>query len=854
MYIDHLCGKMFNNLRRYRSSRRIKIWNTGAPYKCHLVYLSSNNENHQKINFEDNANIKPSSIKNKVSEFLINLIKQETKLLADALIIRESEIPENNRVTNDVVFEVEYSKLDTKIKEDMERTADTYNKLVLILTYSPIVIHPLIYINFVNHVTTSLQNDTKKMILRRLAYHRKFEECWKIALNSIETLNDVDEYIETMTDELKQNNNLAFGIFELLSACDKIVSNPSLKHTIIETICHSNDLDKDTFFTSLEYKNELDNFETLDALENAKAKYSRSTNPYFRLLYFKRRIELALTADTNCIKSVQVQAAVKDILQNKEIVERQGWISSILSSSYVECLNNDINLIQDAYSISEKPESLFFEHFFEEYSKYGYIRVNDYDFLHILQYLKPKHIKATYLLYKMSFNMNSSQLNSHIINYLTRMILTTKDVDVMTTNIVDSYNLINDDILTSSLVAIFKNSKEHFKLIANKIKGSKGNTNKSKILADFINKIAFNKEENQISFDSLMYILKCFNKSDLASEIVLTLLPKMRKAEIDQNISISFYMYIIQNIRVSSYVLVEMARNFLLKERIFDEKLITEFLSTLLHRVWNKEQIMKRNNREKQSDDFQELFKLASKKERARFHNRIRALGQTLSLLETKETAMVFNTLYKFIFSNSFQFVASDYGKKYIVDSLIEETMRFINKANKETPKAGIIKMRDLLGELCFDSRSVQCALYKYMVEDDPMKCIKLLHTYENNKSYLTNDVMRSIMSGILHSPRLNDKEKLHLFKYFRTELLNLNFKSTIHPSTAVELLNLVISIAEKDPIKSIDSMGWVLDFANKKRIPKSIIAKFARRLKLHQDSLPLSIRKAIINDLDKYK
>lgn len=180
--------------------------------------------------------------------------------------------------------------------------------------------------------------------------------------------------------------------------------------------------------------------------------------------------------------------------------------------------------------------------------------------------------------------------------------------------------------------------------------------------------------------------------------------------------------------------------------------------------------------------------------------------------------------------------------------------MRFINKANKNTPKLGIIKMRDFLGGLCFESRSVQCALYKYMVEDEPLKCIKLLHTYENNKSYLTNDVMRSIMSGILHSPKLNDKEKLHLFRYFRTELLNLNFKSTIHPSTAIELLNLVIGIAEKDPIKSIDSMRWVLEFANKKRIPKSIIANFARRLMLHQDNPPLSVRNAIIDDLERYK
>lgn len=854
MYIDHLCGKMFNNLRRYRSSRRIKIWNIGVPYKSHVVYLSSNNETHQKINFEDNANIKPSSIKNRVSEFLINLIKQETKILADTLIIREPEIPENNRVTNDIVFGVEYSKLDTKIKEDMERTADIYNKLVLILTYNPIVIHPLIYINFVNRVTTSLQNDTKKMILRRLAYHGRFEECWKIALNSIETLNDVDEYIETMTDELKQNNNLAFGIFGLLSACDKIVSNPSLKHTIIETICHTNELNKDTFFTGLEYKKELDNFETLEALENAKAKYLRSTNPYFRLLYFKRRIELALITDTNYIQSTQIRAAMNDILKDKSIVEKQGWISFILTSSYVECLNNDINLIQDAYAISEGPECLFFEHFFEAYSKYEYIRVNDYDFLHILQHLKPEHIKTTYLLYKKSIDMNSSKINSHIINYLTRMILATKDIDVITTNIIDFYSLINDEILTSSLVTIFKGSKEHFKLIANKIKGDKSNTNKSKILIEFIKKITFKKDENQISLDSLMYIVKCFNKSDLASEIVITLLAMMRTAEIDQNISSHFYMYIIQNIRVSSYVLIEISRNFLLKERLFDEKLITEFFSTLLHKIWNKEEIMKRNNREKESDDFQELFKLASKKERARFHNRIRALGQTLSLLDAKETAMVFNTLYKFIFSNSFQFVVSDYGKKYIVDSLIAETMRFINKINKDKPKVGIIKMRDLLGDLCFDSRSVQCSLYKYMVEDEPLKCIKLLHTYQNNKSYLTNDVMRSIMSGILHSPRLNDKEKLHLFRYFRTELLNLNYKSTIHPSTAIELLNLVISIAEKDPIKSIDSMEWVFDFANKKRIPKSIIAKYARRLMLHQDSLPPSIRNAIINDSNKYK
>lgn len=851
MYIDHLCGKMFNNLRRYRSSRRIKIWNIESPYKSHVVFLSSNND-HQKINFEDNSSIEPNSIKKKVSEFLVNLIKQETKILADTLIIRESEIQESDRAISDIVFETVYSKLDRKIKEDVERTADTYNKLSLILTYNPIVIHPLIYINFCN--STSLQNDTKKMILRRLAYHGKFEECWKIALNSIETLNDVDEYIETITDELKQNNNLEFGIYELLSACDKIVSNPSLKHTIIETICHSNDLDKDIFFSSMEYQNELKNFETLEALENAKAKYLRCTIPYFRLLYFKRRLKLALINDSHCVQNVQIHEIVKHILQDKGIVETRGWVSSILSFSSIECLPNDINLLQTVYPLSNKSDSLFFEYFIEKCSAYDYIHVNDYDFLHILQHSRPEHINTIYLLYRKSYNLDSSQMNSHIINYLTRLMLITKNVDLITACIVECYSLINDEILTSALVIIFKDSRENFKTLANKIKGSKNDTRKSKILNDFINKITLNEKENQISLDSLLYIVKRFNKSDLASEIVLTMLSKIKSKEIDQNITISFYMYIIRNIRVSSYVLVEMARCFLLKEKIFDEKLLTEFFATLLRRIWNKEQIMKRNNREKQSDDFQDLFKLATKKERARFHNRIRALGQTLSLLEAKETAMIFNTLYKFIFSSSFRFVLSDYGKNYIIDSLVAETMRFINKANKDTPKLGIIKMRDFLGGLCFESRSVQCALYKYMVEDEPLKCIKLLHTYENNKSYLSNDVMRSIMSGILHSPKLNDKEKLHLFRYFRTELINLNFKSTIHPSTAIELLNLVIGIAEKDPLKSIDSMRWVLEFANKKRIPKSIIANFARRLMLHQDNLPLQVRNAILDDLERYK
>lgn len=847
----HLCGKMLNNIRRYRYCRNIRIHNVGLRCRNHFVLLSTTSSHHQKIDFRDNSRRESMSIQNRMSKFLINFIKQETKVLADSLLQEDSEIT-SKKDSKNKIFHLAYSRLDQKIKEEIEKNADTYNKLSLILTYNPIVIHPLIYMFFYDEVTTALPIATKKLVLRRLIYHGEYETCWKIALDSIETLIDVDEYIETMTDELARNNNISFGLFDLLSACNKIVSNPSLKHTIIETICHNNDLGTDLIYSSLTHKEELQNFELLEALEHAKSRYLSSPIPYFRLLYYKRSLELSIELTLTDKSNARLDKIANDILQDKDVINKKGWLSSVVPLAVLNCIPNDISSLENVFPLSSKRGNFPIQYFVEKCSMANDIYVNDYDFLHILQHSRLKSVNHIYSLYRKNYNEDTSLMNPHLVNYLLRLMLINNDYDLIMTCTMECYSIINIEILTSALVAIFSHSNENFKVIANKIKNSKNDSRKSKLVHDFVNRL-FCKDANQISLNNLLEIIKSFNKSDLASEAVLCIIAKLNSNGRPQNEMINFYMCIIQNIRISSYVLVEIARSFVLKERIYDEGLLTTLFSTLLERTWNREQIRKRNSHNSQHDDFQELFLLTTKKERARFHNRIRGLGQILSLLEPEDITIIFNVLHKYINSESFQFVESTYGKKYIMDNLVTETMRFINKSNMDNPKLGIMKMRDLLKNLSFESRAVQCALYKYMVEDEPLKSIKLLHAYKNNKSYLTNDVMRSIMSGILLSPKLEDKERLYMFQYFRSESQNLEFKNTIHSSTAIELLNLVIRITEKDPIKSVDSMKWVLDFARKKRIPKWIIANFARRLTFTNNT-PSSIQKSIIDNFQQYK
>ncbi|KAK7679372.1 hypothetical protein QCA50_017589 [Cerrena zonata] len=251
--------------------------------------------------------------------------------------------------------------------------------------------------------------------------------------------------------------------------------------------------------------------------------------------------------------------------------------------------------------------------------------------------------------------------------------------------------------------------------------------------------------------------------------------------------------------------LLEIGRCALSRNNITNPEFMGPFFQRLLQRCWNKNTILQRisdpSTVTKSSDPFHTLYGNTSEAEKAKLHNTIRAFAQTLSLLNAEEIGLALNSINSFMHSDKFTFVNTQIGKKYVMDQLLYDTTRFIDRAHIKSPKQGVVKVRNILFKLNFDARIAQCST-----------------------TTVRNDMMQDIMLGILTTHRLNGMDKLQLFEQFRKESMDSGFAISLKPRTIVKLIELIIDVTEKDPNKSLGSISWVLRYASDKKVPFDII------------------------------
>ena len=764
---------------------------------------------------------------NKVSNFLVQFLKQEAEKFALRLVKSESigsdihkEMVGENSETGKV-----YKFLDPRIGNQINGIADNYNKFSLLLSFHPIMIDPRLYVYFYESTSVMIDFDMKKLLLRRLVYHRNFEECWRVFFSTATAFNDLDEFVDIFIDELKIRDNFTYGIYLLLYSGYESIPDKNLIKAIIETFCYRVGLAKENVYSVFaviegirdgiieDYPPGLENFTSEQIL-------------FFRLFRYRMRLQKSTIASTeNSANRESLNRILSDLFFDKELISKSGWLSLLLIDAKVSlCFGDNPRVNTDG--VFQTTECRLSRCLFTYLKKNNELNINEYEYLLLLRYVNSENIEDLCQICEKHF-----LLNFHIVNYMMSTCLVHLENPGFVRDFsVRHFNLLSSRQLSGVLGKFFFGSKSNYKLLCNKIKKNSSSATSRETVESFVRQ-PYAENSLPPSLEILKQIVGSFNKLDLAFIAVKGAMNVTLKYNYRECDLIQFYSYIVSDIRLTSHNFVEVTRQVLLRHIIIDPDLIAKLFEKILSKCWNSGTIMKRNRKIKDIDDnFKKLYYLANKNEKARFHNRIRSFGQLLSLLDLDKCAKVLNILHRYLWKNHFDFTNSLQGKEYIMKCLITETLRFINKENKNATDA-ILKMKALVQRLEFSSPAARCSLYKYIVRDLPSKGVSILHSYKERKSYLTNDIMRSIMSGLLSSHRLKDHEKIQYFREFRSELKALGYKSKIHKSTAVELLNLVTRMIEKCPEKSSDTVKWIFNYSRQKRIPKDVTQNLRRRL-----------------------
>ncbi|CUM68279.1 uncharacterized protein PRCAT00006001001 [Priceomyces carsonii] len=798
---------------RYRLLRYRQFISTRSFHLSLNCFLGKKNER----SYLDSTSQQLGSVKDVISSYVIDFFKNETRSLTDALKKDDaSMVKYENDIIDDPFFRGVYSTLDLLIKKELQSTVDKYNRFSLLLTYDPIRINPHVYICLYKDLKVDLDSGTKMLFLRRLIFHNRFSECWDVILANNSTLQDIEESIDVMENELEENHSIKIGIYYLLLASQKAIPNITLARTVADTICFKFDISKSDLQQLITNEKALASITTFEdlVLYREENLHLIENSIVMRLFYLRRIIRILLSVD---VKDAALYSQILNEFKQfaftcPECFKTGGWITSILPASTYLDLKNELLMAHESLIFDDL--SNFILHSLRRRNRAA---LSVYDILLLSQSSRASFACVTYKLYRDNFQSQKS-LNRTIINWLMDKIIKNSDTQEVFKIAYENTALIDETKMVDSIIMLFEGNEMNFKKLVKRISSDKEKANK--VFIGFMEKTL----GKGTTYDQVVTLTDAFYRSKLSSELIIKLLHLLSNTNIDKQKLNKYFLWLLKDLKLSSYVLLEVMRCCVLRLKLFDETLLSELFGAILERSIDKRIV----NDSQTVDDFQSLYSAATVKEKARFHNRIRALAQCLSLLEVGELGRILNLFHEHTFSSEFQFIWSQSGKNYIFNSLIIDTMRFISRSFKDSGE-GILKMRNLLATINFDSSLVKCCLFRYMVISEPSMCFKLLQFHHDRDEYLTKDAIRYIISGILNT-KLEDKKKLELFQSFHLKLDSFNYGYSISRFTAVELINVLIGATEKDPNKSLESIKWVLGYAKKKKLPKGVFLRWAKK------------------------
>lgn len=689
---------------------------------------------------------KSTLIQTKVTSFIKNILKQESAALTDSfnrnLISVESE---------DDIF------IHPKLKSDLLKILDNNNKLFVVLTYNPILIDPKLYLLLYEKLDSQIDTNLKVLLFKRLLFLQEYKSCWKIVLETYTSITDIEEFLDLAYKSFEENDDLDFGPFNLLLECyqDEGVSQ-TIKNFILETVQLKYG-GKKAFEESFEFGIELKTM-SVTQMQDGQAEQAGARNaPLTEMLYLKKRLSLVGTSPEE----------TSSLIANLTISKYSGWLT-LISPKYnlSNCLTKSsppliCQIISKTINLTSP-------------------NLNTQD---VLYALNSKTNLNPYLLYLIYINryLNTKRVpNRYIINHLFSMILE-NGINVQIRSVLfENWKICNEDLVVRAMVNLYRveNDTDFYKFF--------NLLNKEPLVEKFITKMDKNTRIPRLK----KLIDNCYT-SRFSKAIRLILKSVTLDSHSAEEIT-EFHTTIINDYTLrSKQILLECFRCLLLRTKLINQEIMNDLLDRLLHVSLPPNKILKRANSTdpKFNYDIQRLLHLATTDEKAQFHNMIRSMGQTISVLENPSA--ILNTVNIAVNSNSM--VRSTYGRQYLISSLITETVRFIERKN---PRCAILKVRDIKAELNFKSNIDSC-LFKLIVQDRPQNAFQIINTYKLNKKQLSG-LLEHMISGILASTKLDKSEKFIFLDQFLKELKRLGYDHRLRQLTGYEILNVLSDESSK--------------------------------------------------------
>ena len=715
---------------------------------------------------------------------VLDFIKLEGKHLIDNLEARD--INESDSKEKDHLLK----QLDPKIRLDLENVLDDYNKLQTLLSYHPILINPDLYLYYWNRIDVPLEDDVRILVLRRLTFHRMFDECLRNRHTEISTLDQIDEYVAIVLEELDKIKDSFYGIVQFIISA-RTMCSPNVFSMIADTVFHK----------------------TGKAVEETKLSVIDSSHSDRRCVSsscYNLLRDICHDIIANGPAPEKVNQAVAKIASTPCLTKVPGWSRFLQPSVYLQP-----HLSGNGWKLP------------------GPLCVNVVDFL----FLHNKNSDLTYLyqVYKSKLMCGDHQAKQHIMTALCSRMINEND-NMLYTAVKEQWHTITENVLTTAMVRLIKIDIRGKRLCQSILMSKQKGRDKRAfidLVSAFVNLLLIDSPNSKHSH--LLQILSETRDRNLAGII-------LRHTIKDHRSNVNFTYELLKTVATHDVdfdpkPLIELGRATLLCQTNIDSTLAEAYFSRLLASCIKTLNLSTTN-----------IFHLdplldASYLSKARFHNRIREIGQFVSLLSREMRVQSIETVQLVLKKGDFMPSISPDFKDYISRCFLNEVMRFIVRNESILVSSRITTLKDIQKSLTFDSSTVKGYICNIIVKHDPRYSIELLRDHSSCKAKLNNCIMSMIMSGILKAPHLDNEDKLKLFREFREVHKSLGYKSGVSRSVLIELINLILECAKAD--HSLQNLSWVLPYAAQRGVPYKF--RKAWRLKiqlLSGDNIPRKVKR----------
>ncbi|KAK6462980.1 hypothetical protein DFJ63DRAFT_312303 [Scheffersomyces coipomensis] len=712
--------------------------------------------------FKENRPNEKVSIQSKISNYLMNIIKQESSNIVNSL-------------TKDPLYlgdDVDsYLTKNRSLSSKLNESIDIYNKLYRLLSYNPIDIPPELYIHYYEKLEIPLDPDLQKLLIQRLLFHKEYNYFWKICLDNNISLTDLDDFIDLVYKVLSESKDQTYGISELLTYFPQELISERLGHHIMDTLCFRFNLDKARLATQMQFWNEVRHLSSSQDLNTIlEVNEDLVQNSIVIQALFMKRLFQIWSEDMQDIKSKIVQI----INQNQSnIFQHPGWVAMI-SPLRVTCMQpmGEHNPLAASPNISSFKDFLV-----SSVDESG--SLNEVDITCIY------HLHATldpYTIYKCYTRATETVptfKNTTIVNFLVSDILQSGINKQSTSMLSNNFKFLDYNNISKGLLKVFQEQRSEFETLLAELNQVKQNDDITAIINKLTDDVL--KVEGLEVNDYLDYAYAII-KNDKTYKCFRYFFKSLQLEEDDIKV---FYTSLIYSTRIQSCnTLLEINRS-IMRNKLISMELISPLYEKILRNVLNR----KNMNDNLLAEDFLSIKTLVGRERIVKLHNSLRAMGQTFSLLDAKEIASVLDILRKVTMSKSFSVTNNLSCQNYILDCIIDETMRFIER-DKNLNRSAVFKYRDIMSYMKTSSKPVASWLFRVMVKEDTTKAVKLLNHYKDNKRAISGSV-KHIISGILSSD-LEVNMKLSVLTTFFDSMRNLGYRHKLKTSNALQLSKII--------------------------------------------------------------